>query len=80
MTKLINLHVFENKFTGSIPTWIDQLPSLEVLFLSSNSFNGTIPSSLGNLSPTLRGLYLSDNKFQGQIPDEVCSFGGLGEY
>ena len=78
MVKLINLHLFENKFTGEIPHEIYKLQSLEILFLSSNKFSGAIPASLQVLSATLRGLYLSDNNFDGTIPDDLCSFGALG--
>lgn len=72
MIHLVNLHLQENGFTGTVPEAIQQLQSIQVLFLSSNQFSGVIPAGLHRLSRTLRGLYLSDNRFDGAVPDELC--------
>ncbi|KAJ4745624.1 Leucine-rich repeat receptor-like protein kinase family protein [Rhynchospora pubera] len=54
-------------------TLVSQLKSLKKLDLSSNSFKGSIPSSIGDLL-VLEFLDLSMNHFEGVIPS---SFGGL---
>ena len=50
----------------------------EILFLSSNTFTGPIPTAIGRPSATsgslLRGLYLSDNMLEGTIPETICYF------
>jgi Leucine-rich repeat (LRR) protein len=50
--------------------------SPEILFLSGNNLQGSIPSSLG-VSTLLRGLYLSANQLAGSIPTAVCSLTNL---
>jgi Leucine rich repeat len=51
------------------------LSPLEILFLSSNKFQGPVPSlSDGSV---MRGLYLSDNKLNGTIPTSLCALKNL---
>ncbi|KAL2317009.1 hypothetical protein Fmac_030885 [Flemingia macrophylla] len=45
-------------------------PKLQVLNVSDNSFNGTIPHQIANLS-TLTHLVMNDNAFNGPIPMEI---------
>ncbi|CBI22000.3 unnamed protein product, partial [Vitis vinifera] len=60
----------KNKFTGSIPIEIGNLPMLEEIYLGRNSLTGTIPPSFGNLS-ALKVLDLQENNIQGNIPKEL---------
>ncbi|CAN6342227.1 unnamed protein product [Urochloa humidicola] len=56
-----------NRFTGQVPASIGVIPSLEVLRLNDNGFNGPVPA-LNNLSK-LQVLMLSNNKLSGPIPN-----------
>ena len=44
----------------------------EKLILGDNSFNGTLPASIGSL-PNLANIDLSDNKFSGSLPDTIMN-------
>jgi hypothetical protein len=56
-----------NYFQGQIPSKIkDHLLGLEVLLMSDNGLNGSIPSSFGNIT-SLQVLDLFNNSLQGQI-------------
>lgn len=50
--------------------------SMEYIDLSNNSFEGSIPSSIGNLS-SLETLMLHSNKFIGEIPPSICRLPSL---
>lgn len=50
---------------------------LTQLMLDGNSFQGNLPSSIGNLSNNLEGLWLRNNKFHGPIPPEIGSLKSL---
>ncbi|PIA24660.1 hypothetical protein AQUCO_150400001v1, partial [Aquilegia coerulea] len=63
------LDLSDNIISGSIPTDIGyRLPNLELLLLSNNSINGTIPSSLCKML-SLRYLDFSKNHLSGVLPN-----------
>ena len=62
-----------NQLTGTIPSELGNLSSLEWLSLWDNELTGEIPLDLGNLT-SLRSLSLRDNQLSGEIPSEL---GGL---
>ncbi|XP_061952062.1 receptor like protein 21-like isoform X2 [Populus nigra] len=71
------LSISMNHFQGQIPSEIEaRLPGLEVLFMSDNGFNGSIPFSLGNIS-SLQAFDLSNNSLQGQIPGWIGNMPSL---
>ncbi|XP_034906245.1 cuscuta receptor 1-like isoform X2 [Populus alba] len=71
------LSISMNHFQGQIPSEIgDRLPGLQVLFMSDNGFNGSIPFSLGNIS-SLQAFDLSNNSLQGQIPGWIGNMSSL---
>jgi hypothetical protein len=58
--------------TGTIPTELGSMTSLELLNLSSNQIGGTVPTELGNIS-TLQEVLLGTNDLEGAVPAEVCA-------
>jgi Leucine-rich repeat (LRR) protein len=58
------------------PTSLNALPfDTEILFLSGNQLNGTIPSFAANSA--MRGLYVSDNRLNSTIPTSLCALSKL---
>ncbi|CAL0307687.1 unnamed protein product [Lupinus luteus] len=62
---LRNISLRSNLLSGTLPTDITSLPSLQYLYLQHNNLSGNIPSSL---SAQLVVLDLSYNSFTGSIP------------
>ncbi|KAJ3688568.1 hypothetical protein LUZ61_017732 [Rhynchospora tenuis] len=64
-----NLHdlIFSsNAFSGSIPSSLSTIPTLNHLDLSNNSLTGTIPPDL--VHGQYASLFLNDNRLTGEIP------------
>ena len=59
--------MYDNGFTGNIPSELGSLSNLERLYLHRNEFSGTIPASLSGLS-SLTNLWLKNNSLSGEIP------------
>ena len=57
-----------NILTGPLPLLSDMV---ELLDLSNNQFNGTIPPNIGDWQPNLIYLSLSANNLSGKIPTSV---------
>ncbi|RVW81935.1 putative LRR receptor-like serine/threonine-protein kinase [Vitis vinifera] len=62
---------------GTLPDEFGDLPYLQVLDLSRNYINGSIPASFGRLS--LTNLSLFGNRISGSIPDEISNISTLEE-
>ncbi|KAJ0090765.1 hypothetical protein Patl1_14690 [Pistacia atlantica] len=66
------LEISTNFFHGQIPIEIGaKLPKMLYFNISRNSFNGSIPSSFGNVS-FLQSLDLSNNNLAGGIPEHLA--------
>ncbi|CAN1143749.1 Receptor kinase-like protein Xa21 [Linum perenne] len=74
----IFLDLSSNRFTGTIPTEVENLKNLGFLDLSHNMLSDSIPSSLGSCI-SLEGLYMQDNHLQGIIPSSLSSLRGIQE-
>ncbi|GER27556.1 leucine-rich receptor-like protein kinase family protein [Striga asiatica] len=78
LANLEALRLWENNLTATRElTFISSLSGcqkLEVLEISNNPFEGTLPSSVGNLSASLVRFFAGDCKIVGPIPHE---FGNL---
>ena len=68
--RVTQINLRENNLTGTIPSEIGDLSTLEELYLDNNELTGDIPSELGNL-PELSALRLAGNRLTGCIPDEL---------
>ena len=70
------LDIGNNKINDSFPYWLEALPKLQVLILTSNKFNGPIDNLKTKSSfPMLRIIDLSHNEFTGILPTKF--FEGL---
>ncbi len=65
-----------NQLTGSIPSELGSLASLQYLYLQDNELTGSIPSELGSLT-SLQWLYLHNNQLTGSIPTQLGSLASL---
>ncbi|KMT07372.1 hypothetical protein BVRB_6g149980 [Beta vulgaris subsp. vulgaris] len=70
LTNLQYLEVYENNFTGEIPSEYGNLTSLISLDLYNNQLSGSIPISFANLQ-SLRYLRLNSNALSGDLPAEI---------
>ncbi|XP_006663059.1 receptor kinase-like protein Xa21 [Oryza brachyantha] len=52
-------------------------PQLQVIYLDNNNIQGTLPSSIGNISKSIQMIYLTNNRFTGTIPSEIGSLTNL---
>lgn len=65
---LIHILLESNKLTGSIPSTLGLVTSLEVVRLDNNSLAGTVPSNINNLT-RVSEMYLSNNGLTGPLPN-----------
>ncbi|KAG6778399.1 hypothetical protein POTOM_018261 [Populus tomentosa] len=65
---LIHILLESNKLTGSIPSTLGLVTSLEVVRLDNNSLAGTVPSNINNLT-SVSDMYLSNNVLAGPLPN-----------
>ncbi|GMH27722.1 hypothetical protein Nepgr_029565 [Nepenthes gracilis] len=66
-TKLTELNLSNNRFSGPLPSSIENLKALQNLNASGNCFTGEIPPEIGQMKNVLK-LDLSRNNFSGGIP------------
>lgn len=74
--RIAGLRLPNNNLSGSLPSELGSLSSLERLSLSRNDLSGRIPPELGNLS-SLVGLFLHVNRLSGSIPSELGQLSSL---
>ncbi|KAI4296122.1 hypothetical protein L6164_036107 [Bauhinia variegata] len=65
---LIHVLFESNQLSGSIPSTLGNVTTLEVVRLDNNSLTGRVPENLNNLNH-VRELFLSNNKLSGPLPD-----------
>lgn len=76
MNRLSHLREFSidgNSFSGTFPTDLGGLRSIEILSASENKLTGTIPPLMGHLT-TMQKLHFNQNDFSGKFP---ASLGNL---
>ncbi len=74
--RVIELNLYENELSGTIPPELGNLTKLDVLSLAVNQLRGTIPPELGNLSK-LTLLHLYSNQLSGPISPELSKLANL---
>ncbi|XP_052307935.1 leucine-rich repeat receptor protein kinase HPCA1 isoform X1 [Populus trichocarpa] len=65
---LIHVLLHDNNLTGSIPSTLGLVQTLEAIRFEGNSLTGPVPPNLNNLT-TVKTLILSNNKFTGPVPN-----------
>ncbi|XVF82908.1 hypothetical protein PTKIN_Ptkin16aG0088800 [Pterospermum kingtungense] len=70
---LLELHIWQNKLSGSIPDYISNASALRSLALGGNYLTGLIPNSIGNLK-FLENLRLGHNFLTTEAPTHEWSF------
>lgn len=74
--RVVRLDLSQNRLRGSIPAELQNLESLEWLFLDGNQLTGSIPPELADLG-SLQGLVLGGNRLTGPIPRELANLESL---
>jgi Leucine-rich repeat (LRR) protein len=59
-----------NQLSGSIPTQLGRLSSMQVLQLERNSLTGSLPTEIGRLTSMLT-IFAFKNQLTGQLPTEL---------
>ena len=70
------LNLEDNNLTGTLPSEIGDLTSLELLDLFDNDLTSSIPAEIGNLT-NLESLWLENNSLTGEIPTEIGNLTSL---
>nr|TKS12001.1 putative leucine-rich repeat receptor-like protein kinase [Populus alba] len=65
---LIHVLLHDNNLTGSIPSTLGLVHTLEAVRFEGNSLTGPVPSNLNNLT-NVATLILSNNNFTGPVPN-----------
>jgi hypothetical protein len=63
----LNTFIHKNKFSGTIPSCLLEIPGLKTFHSSGNGITGNLPHSV-NVSSSLNDLCLSHNELTGNIP------------
>ena len=70
------LYLNANRLSGTLPSALGDLGSLEVLSMTGNKLVGSIPSSVGRLT-SLRQLWLDSNSLTGSLPTSLVDMAAL---
>ena len=70
---VIGINLSNNDLSGSVPSQLADISSLQRLNLSGNNITGSLPNRVGDLID-LEELYIDNNNFAGRLPSQI---GGL---
>ncbi|EMS60554.1 Leucine-rich repeat receptor-like protein kinase PXL2 [Triticum urartu] len=76
LTKLKTFFAANCSLTGHFPSYVAQMPELELLDLSVNAMNGSIPPAIWNLTK-LQTVALYANNFTGEVVIDDGAFGAV---
>lgn len=79
MPLLKRLNLANNSLTGSVDflTSLSSCRNLEYIAVSLNELEGSLPSSVGNLSSNLKQFIIPGNRVKGSIPPGFANYSGL---
>jgi len=60
-----------NRFSGSLPSYVQQWTKLKEIYLQDNSMTGPVPYEFSFLK-LLELIDLSENDFSGTMPELIC--------
>ena len=72
---VVQISMFDNNLSGSLPDIFDRLPGLQFLGLSGNRLSGQLPPSLYRLD--MHDLRLANNQLEGTLPEEIGNWKNL---
>ncbi|KAJ1421164.1 Protein kinase domain [Sesbania bispinosa] len=75
--RVTGLSLPNSQLLGSIPSDLGSIEHLQILDLSNNSLNGSLPSSLFQGSSELQFLNLSNNLIIGEVPESIVQLRNL---
>jgi hypothetical protein len=67
----VDLNFKSNSITGSVPSEMANMRSLQILSLIANYLTGNVPREFASMS-NLQVLELDNNYLEGTVPTEVC--------
>ncbi|XP_022772977.1 receptor-like protein kinase HAIKU2 [Durio zibethinus] len=76
LTNLVTLQLFENQFTGEVPTELGEFKKLVNLSLYTNMLTGPLPQKLGSWAD-FDFIDVSENFLTGPIPPDMCKKGTM---
>ncbi|KAJ0519221.1 putative protein kinase RLK-Pelle-LRR-I-1 family [Helianthus annuus] len=75
--KIISVKLSGKNLTGSIPSELTKLTSLEQLWLDGNALTGPIPDFTG--CPNLKIIHLENNQLSGDLPSSLADLPNLSQ-
>ncbi|URE16454.1 LRR receptor-like serine threonine-protein kinase [Musa troglodytarum] len=79
LTRLLELRLHSNELQGPLPASLGNCP-LELLDLSVNKLNGTVPKEIMAIPTLTRFLNVSYNSLEGSLPFEVGKLKNIGKF
>jgi hypothetical protein len=76
---LIDFDISTNRFYGTLPSTMQQMPRLGYVFINSNRFTGEVPDWLNNITTLIR-FSASFNNFYGTLPRSLSKIKYLKEF
>jgi FlaG/FlaF family flagellin (archaellin) len=69
---VIEIDLFKNNLTGSIPESLGLFKEVQSIFLNHNEITGQIPTGVFRYLPMLDSLFLQLNKLTGNVPADIA--------
>ncbi|XP_009409349.3 receptor kinase-like protein Xa21 [Musa acuminata AAA Group] len=79
LTELTELQLYSNRLQGPIPPTLGNCP-LELLDLSFNQLNGTVPKEIMSIPTLTRFLNVSYNSLAGSLTPQVGNMKNIGQF